>query len=212
MAETWQDVLQRLILANPRHFVSWVMPEVKYLRTLESTLPSIYRMEDIEAGPLLLGTLDGEEVIVHFEFQGRDTSMDTYALVRHTAAGLVYQLPVYTHIIYARDIPPIVTPPFEEWGMGELCILSFNYNVVKLWEYSAADLLQRELSGLLPLLPLTHDGAQREVFDTMIARIIQAHQCDLLSASEVFADLAFSNEVDRHWLDKKLKAYCALVD
>ncbi len=212
MFEAWQDVLHGVILANPRHFAAWVLPGARYVRTESSQLASGYSLGTVVAGPLLLVNCDGTDLLLHFACQDQDESLDTYMFARHTLASRIYHCPVLSYIIYIRNKEPIITSPLQVRGVDGEELLRFDYKVLKLWEYSVDDLLNLGLSSLLPLLPLTKDGARHEVVDIMIKRMIDADQWDLLRASQVFAEQAFTNEFDHYWLNKKLRAYLALVN
>ncbi|MBV9227686.1 MAG: hypothetical protein JOZ18_00130, partial [Chloroflexi bacterium] len=59
-------------------------------------------------------------------------------------------------------------------------LLWFEFVVIKLWEIAAQELVSTGLVGLLPLVPLTKDGKQREVVETMIEEIVAAEQPELL--------------------------------
>ncbi len=64
------------------------------------------------------------------------------------------------------------------------------------------------LVGLLPLLPLTREGAQREVVERTITSLMpvgEQPRQDLLALSYGLASLAFENEADQEWLKRRFE-------
>ncbi len=62
------------------------------------------------------------------------------------------------------------------------------------------------LVGLLPLLPLTHEGARREVVERTITKPAAAEEQprqELLALTYGLASLAFENEADQEWLRRR---------
>jgi len=68
------------------------------------------------------------------------------------------------------------------------------------------------LLGLLPLLPLTKDGAQRVVIEEMVTRLVAAEQYDLLSEAKMFAGLVLKDETDREWLKRRFAVYKDILE
>ncbi len=56
--------------------------------------------------------------------------------------------------------------------------------------------------GLLPLLPLTKDGASREVVEEMFTELQDAGNLDLLQLGQMIASLAFgeARPKDQQWV------------
>jgi len=77
----------------------------------------------------------------------------------------------------------------------------FYYLVIKLWEVESDTLKQSGLEGLLPLLPLTKNGARYEVVDEMIEALIAADKKDLLALGYAFAGLVLESDADKAWLN-----------
>jgi hypothetical protein len=76
-----------------------------------------------------------------------------------------------------------------------------------MWEVSSDEILQANLTGLLPLLPLTKQGKERETVDMMIEAMIMARQFDLLPLGEMTARLVMGNASDRIWLKRRFAMY-----
>jgi hypothetical protein len=85
---------------------------------------------------------------------------------------------------------------------GEVVHL-FYFRNVQLWELSAEMLKQPGLEGMLPLLPLTKDGAEHQAIEDMIASLSDAGKQDLLPFAYTFAALVLDSEAERDWLRKR---------
>ncbi len=72
-----------------------------------------------------------------------------------------------------------------------------------MWELSAEMLKQPGLEGMLPLLPLTKDGAGHQAIEEMIASLSAAGKQDLLPFAYAFAALVLDSEAERDWLRKR---------
>jgi hypothetical protein len=71
---------------------------------------------------------------------------------------------------------------------------------IKLWEIPPEVLLQQNLPGLLPLLPLTQEGNRREVVEQMIQSLEQVGKENLLALGYAFAVRMLTQEIDQLWL------------
>ena len=62
--------------------------------------------------------------------------------------------------------------------------------------------LEANLAGLLPLLPLAKGGASRKMTETMFSRIQSAGKTKLIPIAGLLASLAFGieNMADQDWL------------
>jgi hypothetical protein len=91
-----------------------------------------------------------------------------------------------------------------------------------LWEVPGEVLKQPGLEGLLPLLPLTKNGARREVVEEMITALQAANKEDLLPIAYAVAALVLTRSEDKKWLKWRFDtlediieeswAYQAMVD
>ena len=59
------------------------------------------------------------------------------------------------------------------------------------------------LTGLLPLIPLTENGKQPEYVQAMIDRLAQQKEMDLLSISNIIGSLAFTQADEREWFKRR---------
>lgn len=84
---------------------------------------------------------------------------------------------------------------------GEI-IHYFMFQNIKLWEIPSKALLEQNLPGLLPLLPLTREGHQRETVEQMYHRLRQAGEKKLLAIGYSIAFHALAQEHDHQWLEE----------
>jgi predicted transposase YdaD len=78
----------------------------------------------------------------------------------------------------------------------------FHFDVLKLWEIPTEELLETKRLGVLPLLPLTREGQQREVVEEgiqLLAPSGEEPRRELLSLLYSFASLTFESR-DHEWL------------
>ena len=105
---------------------------------------------------LLRGLLDGEEVLVHCEFQTTDS---THAdMVERTVDYLGrcygrYGLPIFSHVIYLRPNAGRNDPGgYVQDVTGHRLIVE--YKVIRLIEVEGQSVLEAQQPGLLPFCPL----------------------------------------------------------
>jgi len=80
-------------------------------------------------------------------------------------------------------------------------VVRFHYRSIELGKIAAGELLQTGLIGLLPLLPLTKDGARREVVEEMISGLISAEKTESLWIGYALASKVLIDDLD--WLKRR---------
>jgi predicted transposase YdaD len=80
-------------------------------------------------------------------------------------------------------------------------VVRFHYRSIELGKLIAGELLQTGLVGLLPLLPLTKDGARREVVEEMITGLVLAEKTESLWIGYALASKVFKD--DLKWLKRR---------
>src|SRR5579859_4907969 len=149
-------------------------------------------------------TWEGEQMGFHIEFQKRhDTNMGRRVWRYNALACDRTDLPIYSVVIYlADDEHPVVEPPYAiKLPNGEI-VHYFLFQNIKLWEIPSETLLEQNLPGLLPLLPLTREGQQRETVEQMYRRLQQAGKTDLLAIGYSIAFHALRQETEHQWLEE----------
>lgn len=80
-------------------------------------------------------------------------------------------------------------------------VVRFHYRSIELGKIIAGELLQTGLVGLLPLLPLTKDGARREVVEEMITGLVSAEKTESLWIGYALASRVMKD--DLKWLKRR---------
>lgn len=204
MAKTWDNIMKRMVAANPQHFLNWLTPGAQLVRELSPLL----KTRDLEADGLYVILWYGIEMILHLEFQRRgDKEMGKRLWEYNATVSISSDLPVYSLVIYLRKERKMVEAPYIQRLPNGRPVHAFFYEAVKLWELPAELFFQPGLEGLLPLVTLAQDGKRREVVDEMIRRLIASSKTDLLTFAYTFAALVFTRADDHDWLTERFAMY-----
>ncbi|HVB25153.1 MAG TPA: hypothetical protein VNG51_24665 [Ktedonobacteraceae bacterium] len=201
MANAWDYISKRLVRAHARHFTKWLLKEATFIRQLDNQL----QIQSLYADALLEVELHGKRGLLHIEFQSYyDATMALRTLEYNVMASRQYDhIRVYSVVIYLRDKGGVPTSPYVRDFIDERPVHLFFYNVIKLWEIPAESIFQLNLTGLLPLIPLTENGKQPEHVQAMIDRLAQQKEMDLLSISNIIGTLAFTQADEREWFKRR---------
>lgn len=142
----------------PEHFAKLIFDEFEGdVQPLDKELLSSKREGDylveikdsnIESG--------GSKFILHIEFQSsHDTNMPWRMLSYYVRIYEKYKLPVYQVVVYLNpdDRGRNVVDSFET-SMNGKRIIRFNYEVLKVWEIDLNMIVDNDLYGLFPIIPL----------------------------------------------------------
>jgi len=209
MPKHWDDTTKRLIRLNPHHFVRWILKGALFKDALSIELKNWTRESDF----LLDVILNGAPMLLHLELQSvDDADMAQRLLEYNILATREHSRKVLSCVIYLRPDKDIAESPLI-WTLPDgQEVLRFHFLAIKLWEIPAEDILQTDLVGLLPLLPLTKDGKGHEVIDEMVRRIVASGQRKLLSLAKAFATLAFKDPADHEWLERRFAMYKDIIE
>ncbi len=199
MPKPYDDAMKRLVGGNPQDLVSWILPGAQY----GQQLPFELSVENIYADGLLQVSLDGKAFLAHFEFQSSyDRHIGERLLEYNVLASRQYDyLPVYSCVIYLKNQSEVpISPLIRGLPTGEE-VVRFHYRSIELGKIIAGELLQTGLVGLLPLLPLTKDGARREVVEEMISGLISAEKTESLWIGYALASRVLKD--DLKWLKRR---------
>jgi predicted transposase/invertase (TIGR01784 family) len=201
--KAWDDGLKALVSENPDAFVQWLLGEGQFKEKLPNTL----KTWQLEVDALLKVGVEGEDILLHIEFQTyHDATMDERLLRYNVLLHGEYQLPVSSYVIYLLKDGVVATSPLV-WNVLGREKLRFNFDSIELGDMTPADLLDIGQPGLLPLLPLTQGGTRREVTNLMIERLQSANAPGLLSIGGTLAAymLGRKNPDDLEWLQRRLR-------
>ena len=199
----WDDSLRRLVRANPQAFVTWLLGEAQFIKELPDKLKSW----QLEVDALLQTSFDGQDMLLHIEFQTyNDSGMDERLLRYNVLIRGEYHLPVLSCVIYLLRDGNIPKSPLSWIVPTGQKVLDFYFGNIELGELSPEELLRMDQPGLFPLLPLTKGGARREVVDTMFTGLQTSGQTELMTIGSTLASLIFNreNKADLGWLHRRL--------
>jgi predicted transposase YdaD len=209
MPKPWDDTMKRLIRTHPQHCVSWVLKGAIFKAALSIELKNWTRETDF-----LLDVIQNErQMLIHMEFQSReDEDMAQRLLEYNVLATREHGRPVLSCVIYLRKDSKIAESPLIwELPNGQR-VLYFHFIVIKLWDITADELIQTNLIGLLPLVPLTKDGGQYEVIDAVATKLANANEYNLLEFARRFASLVFKDGSDHEWLNRRFAMYRDILE
>lgn len=207
MAGQWDGRMKRLVKDNPQDFVTWLAQGARYHSELNAHLPS----RNIDADTLFKVTLDGRLFLLHIEFQTRrDRSMAKRLWEYNVLTTCKYKLPVRSYVIYLKKDRSVAKSPLVIALPDGEEIHRFKFTSIELYKFPTAQIKQTGLIGLLPLLPLTKEGAKQVIVEEMITDIQrlagEEAQGNLLSFGFAFASLAFEKqEADQDWLIRRFQ-------
>ena len=135
------------------HCLGFDQDHVTFVQLITPEQPTI---EMHQADMLIKVDLNGEEVLIHFEFQTTDSYDPEMAL---RMAGYIirtvetYRLPVYSSVIYLRPDAGRRDPGHYLQDRAKHRIF-IEYQVLRLIEIDGAPILDRKPTGLIPFTPL----------------------------------------------------------
>ncbi len=197
--------MKTIVSEAPQDFVTWLIGNANYKAEYSPRFAS----RDVESDILLLIELNGEQCLLHIEFQKRRHFKMAYRLWEYnTLATQKYGFPVYSIVIYLQKDNGLARSPYTvEWPLGEI-IHSFQFKVITMWNIRAEELFGLGLKGLLPLIPLTEGGNKRESVKRVIHELApegEEPDRELLSLAYGFASLALEDERDKDWLRRTFR-------
>ncbi len=148
-------VAKDVIDTFPEDMLGFLMEgwDIEFVEHLDSELTTV---ETRQMDSLIKVLLDGEEVLVHCEFQTTDS---THAdMVQRTVDYLGrcygrYGLPIFSHVIYLRPNAGKNDPGgYVQDVTGHRLIVE--YKVIRLIEVDGQSVLEAQQPGLLPFCPL----------------------------------------------------------
>ncbi len=199
----WDRTMKQLFGIKPQDFVSWLVPEAELIHELPEELHS----RDIETDKLCRIRLNGQELLLHIEFQRRSELKMAWRVWEYNVlVTLAYELPTLSFVIYLKKDSKIAESPVV-WALSiSQEIHRFHFQNIKLWEVDPDVLRHGGLVGLFPLLPLTQAGIRPEVVEEAIVRVQKdggEAVPDLLSLTYLLAELVCENDNDLLWLDRR---------
>ena len=191
MAE-FDTIAKHLIHTYPRDFARFALhqDDVEVLDVIDTEQPTV---EAHRTDSLIRVRINGEEALVHHEFQTTDSNPP----MPHRMAGYIgrgieqHGLPIYSNVIYLRPDAGRTDPGHylqERHGYRVLV----QYQVIRLSALDGQRILDRGFMGLLPFAPLMQRpvGVDAEVWLRQCVHRAQAVPMDETFKESYLADLA----------------------
>lgn len=197
MPGPFDSAAKRLLKEKPEHYATWLVAQAIFVRQLSIELKS----RNIFADGLFAITVDGKPALLHIEFQTRNDSKMAERLLEYSilASSENGWLPVYTVVIYLRRDGNVPKSPFIRKLPNGKEFQRFYYDIIELAKIPARTLLDTELLGLLPLLPLTDGGVEPELVQEMMATLEDAGETELLALAYALGGLVNGGEAYNAW-------------
>ena len=203
MPKPYDDAMKKLVGGNPQDFLSWVLDKAEFMQQL----PYELSVENVYADGLIEAMFVGKRTLVHLEFQSSyDLRIGERLLEYNVLASRQYSyLPVYSYVIYLKDCGSVPQSPFTRNSPVGEEVIRFQYGSIELHRITSREMQQTDLVGLLPLLPLTKDGAKREIIEDMITRLVAAEQTESLWIGYALAAKVMKH--DLQWLRRRFAVF-----
>jgi len=205
--KTYDITLKFLSDKFPKHFVSLIFDEFegdvvlldKKLPYTEHESDYIVKIKDGHAD------CEDDNFILHIEFQStHDSNMPRRMMSYYARIVDKYGLPVYPVVVYLNsDDFGSNTPDTYVSSIYNEQIMKFKYRVLKVWEMDPKMIIDRDLYGLFPILPLTNHGKTNDnrclktYFDLVDNADIKdkALKADMFVCTGVLAGLRYPKEL-----------------
>ena len=163
------------------------------LEPLPTALPSTEHRADF-----LAKVRGDEDFIIHIEFQTRyDPDMPLRMVSYYGRILYGYRLPVYPIVAYIspEDADREIESTYSS-SIGDKHVMTFDYEVIRIWELETGRIFEKKLYGLYPLTLLMDDAdidrCLREIADAVRNKHISA---DSYVCAQIFAELKYPKEV-----------------
>jgi predicted transposase YdaD len=195
----WDDSLKTFISENAQDFATWILKGSR----VERKLLTEFKIRTIEADCLLEVSEDDMPLLLQIEIQSkRDPNIGERLLEYSFEAMHEHHLPVFSCVIYLRDVGEVPQPPLRWQLPNGREVLWFDYVSIELANIPTDEFRQMGLIGLLPLLILTKDGATHQVMEEVIAGLEAAEKPELLPIVRLLAELVFTSGGDLEWIER----------
>jgi len=204
----WDNSFSTLVSLNPQAFLDLVLPGARFIRLLRTKLKGTQRQPD--APMLVLGW--GSTFICNVECQAyEDREMAERMLLYEVLLWWEYKerYPVRSCLLalieeaQTAQSPLIWTAP----GKPEEQV-RFSYGNIEMWKQQPEELLHLKHLELLPFLPLTQGGAEREVVEDMLGRLTGEQHREIAAIAYLFASRVFQRlerKDDLRWLERRFR-------
>ena len=125
---------------------------------------------------------DGHAVVLHIEFQGRRSHAPMpWRMLEHTARlGYIYRLPLYSVVFYVGQGAGVDdTGDHQIDGLADIPTLSWQYQVIRLWQIQAEELVAVDRPVLLALVGQTHIERPEVILSAVVTRLRRVSDAEM---------------------------------
>ena len=180
--------LKRLVSTFITEFASWLLSTpVRAAQPLNVELPADILLTD-QVFQVTLA--NGRELVLHIEFQGRRSQlpMRWRMLEYMQRLAVAYRLPLWSVVFYVGVGAGVDdTGHHTVSGPADLAPLTWQYQVIRLWQMSADELLALGQPALLALVGQTRVDRPEVVLPAVVARLRAV--TDAEARGRLFTDL-----------------------
>lgn len=184
-------VSKRQVQKHPEDFARLCLNRTDFT-LLEVITPEQPTVEMHQADILIKVEIDGNEALLHFEFQTTDSYNPSMPL---RMAGYImrvvetYELPVYSNVIYLRPEAGRNDPGHYRQNLPKHRIL-IEYQVLRLINMDGQQVLDTKSPGLLPFAPLMGHAADIDSEEWLRRCVQAADSIDAPNKPEYLAGMA----------------------
>jgi predicted transposase YdaD len=186
-----------LVRQNPQSLVSFLLPDALFIGEVDRELQA----PAVTSDTLYRVTWREKPIVLHVEFQLKhDDEMGRRLWQYNALTNIHTKLPVYSVVIYLLENKRLVPSSYVIRLPDGRPTQRLDFGTIRLWELDPEVFEHQELVGLLPLLPLTKGGKNRQTVDRMIEGLEKAGRQDLFMVGYAFSSLVFTAKGDNEWL------------
>ncbi len=127
----WDDSIKWLVRQNPQSLVSFLLPNAVFKDVVDRELQA----PSVAADTLYVVTWQGEQVVLHVEFQrNRDNEMGGRLWHYNALTYIHTKLPVYSVVIYLVEDGPLVQSPYVIPLPDGRPTQRLDFETIKMWE------------------------------------------------------------------------------
>jgi predicted transposase YdaD len=191
--------MKLLVRQDPQSLVSFLVPGAVFKGMEDRELQAA---PSVTSDTLYRITWQEKQFILHVEFQlKRDPEMGQRLWHYNALTYIHTKLSVYSVVIYLQeDKKPAVQSPYVIWLPNGKPTQRLDFDTIKLWEVEPEAIEQTGLVGLLPLLPLTKGGQNRQTVLRMIDKLKNVGTQGLIVSGYACSCLVFTAEDELKWL------------
>ena len=205
----WDGKMKHLASVAQDDFVRWLVKGAHFERELSANFATRDRDGDI----LWQLSIEGKPTLLSLEFQLKsEENMGRRTWEYNVDATIKYEQPVKSVVVYLRKPGhPKAAPPYQLKLPNGEGVHTFYFTVIELCKVKTEKIFQTGLKGILPLVPLTQNGQDRDAIEHVIKELRHPgvkKQEELLSLTYGVAALVFESESEHNWLQRRF----AMID